>query len=584
MIQPVEPINTAETGLSKQALILEKNLRRFFFVIPGLFYFFTASRTPGWLDAGMIVSNVVNLQLGSWVNFHNLFHLLGFLWLKLFPGENIHFYLVLLAGLFGAVTVHFIFLAGLELTRHPLSAAIGAVTLMVSHSLWWHSTMLEVYTLNTALLAIFLYAVIRYNRTKKRGYLYLSVFFFGLGCSNHVLVGLFIPAFVLLFCILLFRRREISPKHLLITAGCFLLGFQLYLVVFIKDFLNVLGSSTADGGRADLGRAWDALREVLHGATGGDFKKYMFSRELPLSLRRFYRFGFVFWLFYNFASPAFFLGFWGFYLYWKKTRYRLTFWFFILGITALAVWSANYFIWDMYAFSLPVYVMFSLPVILALDRLLYSEGRIRRVFLALSISLLIPVLLYQGVSGLYRKGGFFKWFYDSYPETEWIRHTWDPVEYFSKPNKRNYDKVETYVAELLAVLPQDANLLNSDCRADYPLRLYYRDIKQIRTDIVHYDLFSPFMTDNRGKQVAKQLKGRLENGEPVYTVSAGFPEKVVLDQLYLMYDPTKDQAWLDSLSLDEYLESFPNVRFEKIVLFEEEGIWIYEILPKAFNG
>ena len=581
MIYQVEPITPMNIEKKKRTRVLEKNLRRFFFLLPAVFYFFTASRTPGWLDAGMIASNVANLQLGSWVNFHNLFNLLGFLWLKLFPGNNVHFYLVLLGGLFGTVTVHYMFLVGLELTSHPISAAIGAVALMVSHSLWWHSTMLEVYTLNTALLAIFLYAVVRYNKTKRRGYLYLSVFFFGLGCSNHVLVGLFIPAFILIFCILLFRSKEISGKHLLILAGCFLLGFQLYLFIFIRDFLDILRSSASDGGQTGLVRAWASLREVLHGATGGDFKEYMFNVELPLALRRFYRFAYVFWWFYNYASPAFFLGFWGILLFWKKKKYRLLFWFFILGIAVQILWSANYFIWDMYAFSLPVYVMFSLPVTLALDRLLYPGERVRKIILVLSITLLIPVLLYQSVSGWYRKGGFFKWFFDSFPETEWIEHTWEPVEYFSKPNKRNYDKVERYVTELLSVLPQKANLLDSDCRADYALRFYYRDIKQIRTDIIHHDLFSPFMTKAQGKQVAKKLKRKLENGEPVFSVSVGYPEKVVLDQLYLMYDPSKDQAWLDNLSLDGYLESFPRVRFDKIVLFADEEIWIYEMLPEA---
>ena len=41
-----------------------------FFLIPGLFYFITACRTPGWVDATLIVSNVVDLELKSWVNCH----------------------------------------------------------------------------------------------------------------------------------------------------------------------------------------------------------------------------------------------------------------------------------------------------------------------------------------------------------------------------------------------------------------------------------------------------------------------------------------------------------------------------------
>ena len=293
----------------------------------------------------------------------------------------------------------------------------------------------------------------------------------------------------------------------------------------------------------------------------------------------FFRFSYGFWIVYNFASPALLLGFWGFYLFWKKRAFRLSCWFFFAGIAAQAVWSANYFIWDMYAFSLPVYVMFSLPVTLAVDRLVERKGVVRRVTLALSLTVLLPVLLYGQVPRWYRQGGFFRWYLDSYPETQWVRHTWDPVEYFSNPYKRDYDKVERYVKKLHSVLPQQAHLLDSDCRADYPLRHYYRDIQRVRTDIIHHDLFSPFLTPEKGKKVARKLKDQLDSDNPVYTVSVQYPEKVVLDQLYLLYDPEKEPASLESIPESEYLSSFPGVRFEKIILFEEEEIWIYAMRP-----
>lgn len=160
--------------------VSKRTLHSLFFIVPGLFYYFTASRTPGWADATLIVTNVVNLELGSWVNIHNLFHLLGYLWLKLFPPDNIHFYLLLLSAAFGTLTVYLVFLIGLELTARPLAAALGALALMVSHSIWWHSTMLEVYTLNTALMAAMFYLILRYNRTEKLNYLYPAAFCFGL--------------------------------------------------------------------------------------------------------------------------------------------------------------------------------------------------------------------------------------------------------------------------------------------------------------------------------------------------------------------------------------------------------------------
>jgi len=571
-------IRVFQSGLyTPLSLYVKKYMHRFFFVIPCLFYFYTACRTPGWGDAAMIASNTVHLVLGSWVNTHNLFHLLGFLWLKLFPSANVHFHLVLLSALFGALTVHFMFLTGRELTSRPVAAAIGAVALMVSHSLWWHSTMLEVYTLNTALLSLMLYFVVRYEKTTKLGYLCLAAFFFGLGCSNHVLMGLFVFAFVLVVLLLLIHRKILTVRHLFLLLACFLLGFQLYLIVFVKDFLRSLPSDATTGNQGVPETVWNAFREVLHKATGGDFKRYMFSKDMPMERILFYRFSYGFWIVYNFASPALLLGFWGFYLFWKKRAFRLSCWFFFAGFAAQVVWSANYFIWDMYAFSLPVFVLFSLPVMLAIDRLIARKGLVRRTALALSFTVLLPVLLYSQVPYWYRQGGFFRWYFDSYPETQWVRHTWEPAEYFGNPYKRNYDKVERYINKLHSVLPQQAHLLDSDCRADYALRYYYRDVQGVRTDIVHHALFSPFLTPEKGKNVARELKDQLDSGKPVYTVSVLFPEKVVLDQLYLLYDPGRESAYLESLSLSEYLSSFPGVRFEKIMLFEEEEIWIYKM-------
>ena len=86
--------------------------------------------------------------------------------------------------------------AGVELTDNPPASALASVALAVSLSLWWHSTTIEVYTLNTTLIALFLYFVFQsYRKTDPRG-LYLAFFFGGLGISNHVLMGLYIFAFL----------------------------------------------------------------------------------------------------------------------------------------------------------------------------------------------------------------------------------------------------------------------------------------------------------------------------------------------------------------------------------------------------
>ncbi len=563
--------------LREIAELLRRKARHLFLIIPMLFYFLTASRTPGWLDATLIVSNVVNMHLSSWVNNHPLFNLLGYFWLKLFPADNIHFYLVLLSALFGALTVYLVFLTGLELGANPVSAGIGALAVMVSHSLWWHSTMLEVYTLNTVLMISMLYCVLRYHKTERTRYLYLAAWLFGLGCSNHVLMGLFIFAFIGLI-IFLICRRMLSLKKSLVLGLCFLLGFQLYLFVFVRDFSRNL-RQRRNPSQSVLLSGIEALKHTVHRATGGDFKRHMFTKGLSSEKRRFWRINYFVLLLYNFPSPAFILGFYGLYLFYRDRSSRGSFLFFLPGILAQALWSANYFIWDMYAFSLPVYVLFSIPVILAVDHLLQHSPAVRKAVLCIAPTFLLSVLLYAKLPDWYDTVPAIRRYFDHHTELVWARHTWDPVQYFADPNKRNYDEVECYVNQLFSLLPRGAHFLNSDSRSDYPLRFYYRDIYRLRTDINYHSLFSPFLSEEEARRVAIKLKGHLDDGEPVYTASVNYPERMVLNELYHLFDSSTKRTEVARMSTEQLVESFPGLDLEKVILFEEDQIWIYAIRP-----
>ena len=582
--QPSAPSTSSAAGSavgirwigSKTNQVVERYLHFFFILIPALFYYFTACRTPGWVDATLIVSNAVNLRLGAWVNTHNLFSLLGYLWLKILPRANIHFNLVLLSAIFGTVTVYFVFLTGRELTSKPIAAAVGALVVMISHSLWWHSTMLEVYTLNAAIISIMLFLIVRFEKTEKVRYLYLAAFFFGLGCSNHVLMGLFIIAFLVLFVYILVRKKVFTVRRVLLFVLCFLFGISLYLYAFTRDVVRNARVLATYPDRTALQNGWRAFRDTLHGATGGDFKKHMFTKDMSQQKKRFWRGNYFILLIYNYLSPAVLMGFFGLYTFWKK-KWRVTFYFFCAGILAQAVWSANYFIWDMYAFSMPVYVMFGIPVILTMDFLMNRSNVTRIILCALLPTFTLPLFIYPRLAVWYLKSDGIQRYFGNYPEIGWAVHTWDPIEYIANPAKRNYDKVERYVNKLFSILPEDAYLLNSDSRSDYPLQYYYRDYYGIRPDINHYALFSPFLTEQQGSGIARQIKRQIENGKDGYTSSVLYPEKVVLDQLLLLYDSNVDLTAVSSFSEAEYFSLFPGIRFEKIVMFEEEDIWIYKI-------
>ena len=563
-------------------LLLKRYWPYCFFLIPGIFYFITACRTPGWVDATLIVSNVVDLELKSWVNCHNLFHVLGYAWIALFPEVHIHYALVLLSALFGALTVQLMFLVFLETTKSRLIAVAGALILMMSHSLWWHSTMLEVYTLNTAILAGMLLCIVRYNQSEKLRNLYIASFLLGLGCSNHLLMVFFAFGFIAVVVFLLFKKRELTFAALAIIMGCFLVGAGLYLFVFTRDYLhNVQLFSVRLPAQSTLARYLNAFGTTVDNATGKDFRSYMFPSDVSIAEKRFWRMNYLIVILYNYPSAAILFALFGFFSFWKTKLLRMTFLFFMIGLVAQIVWSSNFFIWDMYAFSLPVYVLLSLPMVFALHHM-YTRVKSGPILLLLLLPLLMTSpLVYTAVSDDGGKEGMVKRYFQKYPEWEQAENTWDVVEYLTNPNKRTYDKVVQYSEQIFQILPENAHFWNSVGRADYPLRLYYRDIYKIRTDIRHHSLFNPFMSHEEAEPEAKRMKTYIENGSPVYIASLSFPERLVLDQLYLLFDSGKDLRWVSSLSTEELLGSFPEIGFEKVVLIEDEQIWIYRIVLKS---
>ncbi len=553
----------------------------FFILIPGLFYYLTACRTPGWADATLIVSNVVKPQLGSWVNYHNLFHLIGYAWIRLFPERNIHFYLVLLSALFGALTVQLMFLVFLEITSHRIIATLGAIILMISHSLWWHSTMLEVYTLNTAIIAATLLFLIRYNKNERFINLCTAAGFVGLGCSNHMLMFLFVFGFIAVIGVLVFRGKNLTFWRVMILLGCFLLGMSLYLYVFLYDYHRIVKMLLLRApGRSFIGIRLGALRSTLDRATGLDFRTYMFSSDISPGERKFWRLNYFILILYNYPSAAILLVLFGFYCFWKQNTHHLTFVFYIIGLIAQIIWSGNFFIWDMYAFSLPVYVMLSVPVVFALHFLM-KRGRVGRIVLLLMLPTLIaPPFIYKAVSDDGHKEGMVKNYFRNYPEWEHAEGTWDVIEYLTNPNKRSYEKVPQYTARIFELLPKDAHFWNSAGRADYPLRFYYRDIYGIRRDIKHHSLFNLHITHEEAESEAKRMKACIDGGLPVYVASLLFPERLVLDHLYVLLKPEKELQWVSSLPLDRFLETFPGIEFEEIVLFKDEHISIYRVIAK----
>lgn len=545
--------------------------RIIFFLIPTLFYGLTACRTPAWLDATLILNLSKELTLNAWVNIHNLFNVIGHGWIMLFGFIDPHYALVLLASLFGALTVQMVFLIGVEISGRGLWSTIGSVVFMISHSLWWHSTTIEVYTLNSFLIALMVLGVVRFESRGQFRYLCISSFALGLGISNHVLMGLFVlPASVLLVQFALKRNQRRRKSKILLLLGLLLFGAALYIGIFLKDFLLAFG-------RMDLLIHQDgkpvitAFLKTLHRATGGDFKQSMFTAGMAWSERLRWWANYLLLFFINFPSPALFIGVFGFAALGRNRKFRYSFTFLILGLVVQVLWSANYFIWDMFAFSLPVYVLFGIVVVTG-----FGELRSRwksagfRSIVAIS-AMAIPLILYPWIARRGQEEGMIRRYFNWYPEYHQAEPFWDPIRYISNPNKIGYRELPDIFSSLFSLLPEGVHFMAGDPTTDFILRYYYRDVKNERTDLIIHSLFSPFFDDAKARSTANILYRILVSGNPVYFTSLEHPERLVLNRLLPELDDTLVLETIEAMQTEQIERVLMNSPYFTVVPLTEDG-------------
>jgi hypothetical protein len=542
-------------------------------------YWGTAARYPGWVDATLILNLVRQHQVGVWVNIHNLFNLIGYLWLQVFWAADPHFALTMLCALFGSLTVLFIYKTGEELTGNLLAPALAAVALTVSLSLWWHSTTIEVYTLNTFLIGLFLFLVFRSYRRANPGYLYPAFFFGGLGISNHVLMGLYIFAFMAVLLPFAARSFRLKTGPILALIACYLAGTALFAGLFILHWLVMYRTMASGAGGGSLQLAAKSLAASLRYATGGHFLKSMFTGGMTFRQKLFWRSNYLFLIFLNYPSAAIVFIIAGFPRFWRRSAFRGAVVFFLVGIAAQIVWSANYFIWDMYAFSLPVYVMLAVPLVSGIDGFL-KKHRTPSFSWLVFLTFLIPVILYPSFERWPNRENSVDRYIALYPEAKRTGGLWDPAKYIFSPIKRNYAAVARFCEGVLDRLPEGANFWDDESKAAYPLAYYYQAVKGRRRDVKMNIVFGLVMEEPQAKYYAQRMLGQLRSGERVFVSSLVEPEKEILVQLYKLLAPQVSTERIRSLDLREFRSSFPEYEIVDVPVGEEQSFLIYQVRPR----
>lgn len=540
-------------------------------IVPVGFYLATVSRSPGWVDAALIARTVYHLDLSTWVNHHNLFTIIGYGWLSCMPDIDPHAALNVLCAVLGASTVYVVFWVGLVLTRRVFPSALGALVLMVSHTLWWHSTMLEVYTLSTLLMALTLLFVVRYDDARRFNNLAVAVFLWGLACSNHIQMGLLVFGFVALLLHPRVRDDLGSVKSIVTLGACFVLGFQTYLWVFSFQFYELIDS------RMDPGRA---LAWMVHNTTGGEFKELMFPDGLSVAQRAFW-FAYYAGLFvYNFPPPWLLFAPFGMVAWWKRSQLRASWLFFAAALLVQVVWSSNYFVSDMHAFALPSYVLTGVLVIVGVDWVLQRGLAWRRLVYVLSATVVAIPLLYQTAPRWLSSNDGALSFFKNAPQYDQITAFWNPWAYFLNPNKRAYDTVARYSAAIIDEMDLDSCFWGNEATIFYPLKFYYQEVLGEREDVTYELVFGMLHSATETQRQAQLMRRQLAAGCAVYVTSLGYPERGVLDLVYHGLDNDKSLAAITSLSPEALIRTFPVYKPTPIVIDERHQVRVFKLVPR----
>jgi hypothetical protein len=424
------------------------------------FYFLTMCPTIGFGDTALIIDAMMRAHLHSHVNNHPLSVGLGYLF-TLLPFGSIAFRANLMSVVFGAATVTLLFACFRVQGVSRLVAFVAAAVAAVSHSLWWHSTIVENYAVSAALIAGCYLLLTLFQLSSDRRHLYAACVVAALGIFNHVqnaflCVGVAVVGFAALY------RAADRIKALALCAGCACIGLLPWLYLVLRETASPLG-----------------LRGALEGAFFGKFKDTFFSETIG---RAVYEVAYLMW----WQSPlgimviGAILG-----MLWYVKRFGVTAPF--LGMVTHIVLTigvfAGYATWDRFAFLLAGFVGLHYFAGLGLSSLvaLMGKGRGTAVVVVWScLTLLVGPAVYGEVVNratdplsVWRAryaGGY-------------SAHLYNQAEYVANPNKGNYREVEVFANLLFDKLPPNSLFLDDDSRSYYPLADYFQRYLGKRRDI-----------------------------------------------------------------------------------------------------
>jgi len=474
-------------------------------------FFYVATTAPGLAhaDQAIAVEGMCSGTLNSGATHHNLSAIAGYLPCRLGAAAGIVYRCNLVSAVIGGLAVGLFFAAARRLAG-PVPGLLASLFLLLSHSMWWHATVAEVYAVNALLCAGVMYGLVRYDQSHDARWLWTAAAVAGLAVFNHLQMGLWLPG-ILAASWLEGGDRRARVRRLLRLALAYGAGILPYALVFARDTLRGGGISAAQE------------------AAGGEFTRIFFTataEQAVTTLRLFML---------QWGWPSLFLVWvaWGGGWLFRGPGWRCTRTTMLVAFLVNTGFFAFYPTWDKFAFLLPSFLIASLQGAagLAAAWALARRGPAGRiVFVAGNVAALAwaPVF-FARLPDMARTSQFWA----GYRAHELSRLTMTDGRYLANPDKSNYTVVERYISALEGRLRPQATLVDHIAATFFQLR-HSQAHRGWRPDVT-LRAFVPSVSDARrwprgfgpGDGVSVILEA--QRSGPVYTTSlllGGFAEVV----------------------------------------------------------
>jgi hypothetical protein len=464
-----------------------------------MLYVISCAPSALWQDSGLIQYRIWHNDIEGFFGLavsHPLFYILA-IGAKYIPvGEFVH-RINLVSAIAGAIAVaNIFFLLRLWLSRN-LPAVIAALTLAVSHTFWRHASIVETYTLWTALFLAELIMLLQYTRTKRVTYLYLLGLLSGLSISVHMLASIPLICYAV-FVAFLLAKKEIHIINLMIFVLLWIAGALPYEYLIVKNIFQT-GDLFGTLASAAFGiRWWPAVLNA--------------SFSIKMAKENFL------YLLLNFPTPNFLLFFAGCFGLFKMSPNR-SIRNIILALTILFfLFAFRYTIPDRYAFFIPFYCLVSILIGIGVN-FLWSQNNLKVPAFLVLLFCILPIGVYVALPPLAKQIQFKIGTRNDIPYR-------DDYEYFLQPWKTGYKGAELFADKALSSV-DDGAVIYADITTIGPL-LYLQQVKGKRPDV---KIVSGIVNSTDAPKFNKQTIGQLLKAGQVYVVSnkPGYCPQFLLD-------------------------------------------------------